>query len=201
MLEKHCYSGKTQEEVINEAITDLREQQENLIIRSKEVKNGLFSKKVAIEVIEKRAIEDYVKNLVLAITNQMGLKVNVEKKRRDGIVSYDLYSDNNGILIGKNGRTIEALTTIIRQAVIKEIGEYYPFSLDVSEYKKHQDQELVFLARREAKKVVSTKVEVRLTAMNSYQRRVIHNALADFEGVYTESEGEEPNRAVVIKPR
>ncbi len=200
-MDKHYYSGKTLEEAIELAITDLREQKENLIIKEKEVKSGLFSKKIEIEVIEKREVESYIKSLIQQITSNIGIQTNIEVKHRDGNVIYDLYGDNNGILIGRNGRTIDALTTVIRQAVRNEIGENILFSIDVSDYKKHMDRDLVMLAKREAKKVADSKIEVRLTAMNSYQRRIVHNALTDFKGVYTESIGEEPDRAVVIKPR
>lgn len=200
-MDKHYYSGKNLEEAIEAAITDLREQKENLIIREKEVKSGLFSKKIEIEVIEKREVESYIKSLIQQITTNIGIQTNIEVKHRDGSIIYDLYGDNNGILIGRNGRTIDALTTVIRQAVRNEIGENFLFSIDVSDYKKHMDRDLVMLAKREAKKVVASKVEVRLTAMNSYQRRIVHNALTEFKGVYTESIGEEPERAVVIKPR
>ena len=60
---------------------------------------------------------------------------------------------------------------------------------------------LEILARKTAREVAKTKVETKLDSMNSYERRIIHNALNDHKYVYTESEGEEPNRYIVIKPR
>ena len=67
--------------------------------------------------------------------------------------------------------------------------------------KEKREKLLERLAKRIAREVKSTKVEAKLDSMNSYERRVIHNILTNFKGVYTESEGEEPNRYVVIKPK
>ena len=79
-------------------------------------------------------------------------------------------------------------------------GIYYKFNLDVSNYKEKKKKRLEWLAKKTAKEVVETKMPVSLDNMTSYERRIIHNILTDFKGVKTESEGEEPNRHVVIKP-
>ena len=79
--------------------------------------------------------------------------------------------------------------------------KYYKFNLDVGEYKLKKQKNLERMAYRIAKEVRKTKVDAKLDPMNSYERRIIHNALNDDRYVYTESFGEEPNRYVVIKPR
>ena len=112
-----------------------------------------------------------------------------------------MYSDNNGILIGKDARTLNALTTIIKQAVFNQIGTYYNFVLDVSEYKEKQQYFIEKAAKKTAREVARTKIEAKLEPMNSYERRIVHNALTNYRGVYTESEGVEPHRYVVIKPK
>ena len=70
----------------------------------------------------------------------------------------------------------------------------------MSNYKEKNQKRLEWLAKKTAKEVVETKMPVSLDNMTSYERRIIHNILTDFKGVKTESEGEEPNRHVVIKP-
>ena len=72
------------------------------------------------------------------------------------------------------------------------------FIIDVSEYRKNKDRNLERLAKNIAREVSNTKVEATLDSMNSYERRVIHNALKDYKYVYTESIGEEPNRKIVV---
>lgn len=201
MLNKTRYVGKTKEEAINNAKIELQELESDLYIKEVEVTKGLFNKKVEIEVIRKADVADYIKELVKETINNMGLSCNLEVKKRENGLNITVISDNNSILIGKNGRTLDSLTAIIKHAVYNEIGEYYPFVLDIGEYKQAREQKLERIAKKVAREVAYTKVEAKLDPMNSYERRIIHSILADNKKVTTESEGEEPNRCVVIKPR
>ena len=200
-MKKYTYQAKTFEEAKNLALAELMEQQENLYIKEIESSTKLFSKKSVIEVVKKEDVLEYIKELIKSITKFMGLTVNMEVKKRDDNVTISLYSDNNAILIGKDARTLNALTTIIKQAIFNQIGTYYNFVLDVSEYKEKQQFFIERAAKKTAKEVARTKVEAKLEPMNSYERRIVHNALTNFRGVYTESEGVEPHRYVVIKPK
>ena len=200
-MKKYTYQAKTFEEAKNMALAELMEQQENLYIKEIESSTKLFSKKSVIEVVKKEDVLEYIKELIKNITKYMGLTVNMEVKKRDDNVTISLYSDNNAILIGKDARTLNALTTIIKQSIFNQIGTYYNFVLDVSEYKEKQQFFIEKAAKKTAKEVARTKVEAKLEPMNSYERRIVHNALTNFRGVYTESEGVEPHRYVVIKPK
>ncbi len=200
-MKKYTYQAKTFEEAKNMALAELMEQQENLYIKEIENSTKLFNKKSVIEVVKKEDVLEYIKELIKSITKYMGLTVNMEVKKRDDNVTISLYSDNNAILIGKDARTLNALTTIIKQSVFNQIGTYYNFVLDVSEYKEKQQYFIERAAKKTAKEVARTKVEAKLEPMNSYERRIVHNALTNFRGVYTESEGVEPHRYVVIKPK
>ena len=201
MLEKNRYTGKTKEEAINNAKIALQELEEDLYIKEIEVKTGLFNKKVEIEVIRKRDVADFIKEYVKELITNMGLSCNLEVKKRENGLNITIISDNNSILIGKNGRTLDSMTAIIKHAIYNEIGEYYPFVLDVGEYKQAREQKLERIAKKTAREVAYTKVEAKLEPMNSYERRIIHTILSDNPKVITESEGEEPNRCVVIKPK
>ena len=201
MLVKNRYTGKTKEEAINNAKIALQELDEDLYIKEVEVKSGLFNKKVEIEVIRKRDVADYIKELVKELVTNMGLTCNLEVKKRENGLNIIIVADNNSILIGKNGRTLDSMTAIIKHAIYNEIGEYYPFVLDVGEYKQAREQRLERIAKKTAREVAYSKVAAKLEPMNSYERRIIHTILADNKKVITESEGEEPNRCVVIKPK
>ena len=200
-MKKYTYQAKTFEEAKNMALAELMEQQENLYIKEIESSTKLFSKKSVIEVVKKEDVLEYIKELIKSITKYMGLTVNMEVKKREDNVTISLYSDNNAILIGKDARTLNALTTIIKQAIFNQIGTYYNFVLDVSEYKEKQQFFIEKAAKKTAKEVARTKIEAKLEPMNSYERRIVHNALTNYRGVYTESEGVEPHRYVVIKPK
>ncbi len=198
---KHSYIGKTFEETKNKAVLDLQETEENLIITMKEEIKSLFSKKVEIEVIEKREVKDYIKSLLKQLLYDMGFQAEIEVQMTHDIPTYRIYSNHDALLIGKNGKNLNALTFLIKQILQKEIHYNYRFFLDVSDYKEKNDKHLEMLARKIAKEVKETKIEVTLDSMNSYERRIVHNALSNNKYVYTESVGEEPNRAVVIKPK
>lgn len=202
-MEKHRFTAKTKEEAIERAKIELQELENNLIIKEIETaKTGLFkSKKVEIEVIEKREIVRDIKNYLNKLLKDLGFSINIEVKTNEGIPIYTIYSNNDSLLIGKNGKNLQALSIVVSQYVKKEIGESFKFLIDVNQYKEKHEQALVRLAKKVAREVASSKIEAKMDSMNSYQRRIIHNTLANNKKVYTESEGEEPNRYVVIKPK
>lgn len=202
-MEKHRYTGKTKEEAISNATIDLQETQDNLIIKElEEIKGGLFkSKKVEIEVIERREVVRYIKEYLQKLLKDLGFTSNIEIKNKEEVPTYTIYSDNDALLIGKNGKNLKALSILTSQHLLNELGRNFKFTIDINSYKEKREKSLESLARRIAREVATTKVEVKLDSMNSYERRIIHNALTNNKRVYTESEGEEPNRYVVIKPR
>lgn len=202
-MEKHRFIGKTKEEAIENAKIGLQELEDNLIIRELEtIKGGLFkSKKIEIEVIEKREVVKDIKNFLNKILKDLGFNANIEVKMNEEVPAYTIYSDNDSLLIGKNGKNLQALSIVANQYVKKEVGESFKFLIDVNAYKEKHERALVRLAKKVAREVATTKIEAKMDSMNSYERRIIHNALTNNKKVYTESEGEEPNRYVVIKPK
>ena len=202
-MEKHKFQGKTKEEAIQNATVELQEVESNLIIKELEsIKGGLFkSPKVEIEVIEKREVVKYIKEYIVKLLKDLGFQANVEIKNKETIPTYTIYSDNDALLIGKNGKNLKALSVIVNQHINKELGKTYKFIIDINSYKEKREKQLEQLARRVAREVSSTKIEVKMDSMNSYERRIIHNALTNNKRVFTESEGEEPNRYVVVKPK
>ena len=200
-MEKHKFVGKTYEEAVNKAKIELQELEENLIIKVIDEKKSLLSKKCEIEVIEKREIKNFIKEKLIAILREMGYQAEVEIQVKQDIPTYRIYSNNDSLLIGKSGKNLEALQIVLRQIVNTETGINYRFFLDVSDYKEKNEHHLESLAKRLAREVATTKIEVKMDSMNSYERRIVHNILTNNKKVYTESVGEEPNRCVVIKPR
>ena len=199
-MEKHNYTGKTYEDAVQEAILNLQQVEENLIINEVSKKTGLFTKR-EIEVIEKREVVKFIKSKIHELLKDMGVNANIEVTSSNDVPKYTILSDQDSLVIGKNGKNLQALSTIISQIVMKEISTSFKFVLDVGEYKLKREKHLEHLARNVEKEVKNTKVEAKLDSMNSYERRIIHNALKDNKFVYTESVVEAPNRAVVIKPR
>lgn len=134
------------------------------------------------------------------------LKINaiVEmRKKANKDIKFVITSEENPLLIGKGGKTLEAIQNLVRLVVneSKEDNERYNVTVDCGGYKQNREKQLEILATKTAKEVATTKIEVRLEPMNSYERRIIHSKLADWKDVYTESEGEGKDRHITIKPR
>ena len=200
-MKKYQFDGKTKDEAIEKALAELGVAEKNLIVNVLEEKNTLLKKNVKIEVINYNDLVDYIKENIIEITKLMGMTVNLEVRRRDDNITIKIFSDHNAVLIGRNGSTIEALQTIIRQIVHNETKEFIGVILDVENYKDKRIKNLEYLAKKVAKEVKETQVETKLDSMNSYERRIIHSILSNNKYVYTDSIGEEPNRCVVIKPK
>ena len=200
-MQKYIYEGKTFEDAKEKALSELKAVEENLIINILEEKNTLLKKYVKIEVINYNDIINYTKEVINEITKLMGLTVNLEVRRREENITIKIFSDHNAVLIGKNGYTIQALQTIVRQIIYNEINTNISIILDVENYKEKKIKNIEYLAKKTAREVAKTKVEAKLDSMNSYERRIVHSILSDDKYVYTESIGEEPNRCVVIKPK
>ena len=200
-MKKYEFEGKTKDEALEKALSELKVNEKDLIVNILEEKSTLLKKNVKIEVINYNDLIDFIKETIIEITKLMGLTVNLEVRRREDNITIKIFSDHNAVLIGKTGKALEALQTIIRQIVNNETKEFISIILDVENYKDKRVKNLEFLAKKVAKEVASTKVETKLDSMNSYERRIIHSILSENKYVYTESVGEEPNRCVVIKPK
>ena len=201
-MKKHEFIGKNREEALQMALEELGVEEKDLIITEKEQKGGIFkSKKIILEVVKVSDVVTFIKDSLVKITAAMGVEVKTEVKERNDILIIVLYSENYCILIGKNGRTIDALSLVVKQMILNELGQSFKFNLDVAEFKLKQQKRLESLAKRVAREVSKTKIDAKLDPMNSYERRIVHNILTDNKFVYTESEGEEPNRYVVIKSK
>ncbi len=201
MLQKHNFIGKNKEDILGQISNELNKEENELVMIPVEQKKSLFGKKEEYNVVLKDDVNNFIKNQIIEIITNMGLEPQIETKKREDNIIFTVRSDNNGILIGRNGRTIDAIQTIIRAILYKEIGATYNFTIDVSDYKQKNQSRLERLAKYTAKDVARSKVAVKLDPMNSYERRIIHSILTDSKDVMTISEGEEPNRYVVIKPK
>ena len=198
-MKTYIYEAKTLEEAVNKALTELNITEDNLIIKFKEEKSGLLKKTTKIEVINANELVNYLKESLTTILNLMNIKSNLEVRRRDKNIELKIFSDQNGLLIGKEGKNLESLQNILRQILLKEEITDYKVILDIENYKEKKVSHLERTVKQIAREVAKTKVEAKLDRMNSYERRIVHNALSNNKYVYTESIGEEPNRCVVIK--
>lgn len=198
-MEFEVFEGKSLEEAKSKALEEMDVTEEEVLSKTEEKKGKLFKGNTYIfKAIKISTIADYLKEKLKEILSNMNVDCQFETSIRDQQINIKMYSEKNSILIGKNGQTLMALQTILRQIAYNEIEMYPHILLDVENYKEKKIGYLERNAKKIAREVLKTKVPVKLDNMNSYERRIVHNALTSFKKLSTTSEGEEPNRHIVI---
>lgn len=135
------------------------------------------------------------------VTRLMGLEVSVAVARdEEGNVQVSMAGDPQGILIGRRGETLDALQYLTSLKVNHKREEYIRVNLDSEGYRQRREDALIRLANRMANRAKRTGRRVRMEPMNPYERRILHSALQSVQGISTHSEGEDPNRRVIITP-
>ena len=181
-----------------------------------EIENKEISTKKTIEFVDETANEEEkvisieeeneeilkaASEFISKILETFELENIVEMELEDNTLNISVNGDENklGILIGKRGVTLDSIQYILNLIVNKKSSRYIRVNLDSSGYREKRKETLINLAKKMANKVTKTGRSVKLEPMNSYERKIIHTALQDYEGVLTHSEGKEPFRKVVIQ--
>lgn len=199
MLKVVKSESKTQEEALNKCLEDLNVNSSEVYSYFEE-ESGLFGKKKYIAyVVTKYDVKEYVKEFLLDLAKHMNISFNTEVNEKDGVISAIIITDDSAALIGKEGKTLNSIQTILRQS-IRNFGNFdIKVNLDISGYKLKREKNIEREVRKIAKEVLKTKIEAKLDPMNSYERRIVHTIISSYDGLATQSEGEAPNRYVVIK--
>ncbi|MBE5801475.1 MAG: protein jag [Clostridiales bacterium] len=133
------------------------------------------------------------------VTKLMGVEVTINPRRdEEGNLRVDMHGDTLGILIGRRGETLDALQYLTSLYVNRGQENYVRVTLDTENYRAKREEALTRLANRMANRAVKTGRKVVMEPMNPYERRILHSALQGNDAVTTHSEGDEPNRHVVI---
>ena len=119
----------------------------------------------------------------------------------EGEIILDVVGGDLGLLIGRHGRTLDSLQTAVGALTTKEVGFRYPVVVDIEGYRHRRRQKVVEVARKAADRAVRQRMPIRLRPMTAFERRIVHMALRDDARVTTASEGADPYRQVVVKPR
>ena len=152
-----------------------------------------------MEVVKKSDVEEYINEFLTKTTEDMGVKARIEITEEDGVFTAKMFSNNNPILIGKEGRTLKSLQVLLRQALSNQIKFNVKANLDASNYKVKRERFFEKDIKNIINDVMKSKDEVKLDPMNSYQRRIVHSVASEYYNIETESFGEEPERYVVIR--
>lgn len=198
----NTFEGKNVEELTLQALKELNVKEEEMITSVEAETVGLLKKKkYKLNVVLKSDVIEFSKEYLINLLNGMGFEnIQLETQRKENYIKITIHSDNSSLLIGKGGRTLSSIQNILRSVLSNKTDMYINIILDVENYKEKQQRNIEKLAIKLAKEVRKTKEPITMDSMNSYERRLVHSVLSEFKGVTTESEGEEPNRKVVIKP-
>lgn len=194
------YTGKTLEEVLDKVSEETGITKDELIYIVTEEKKSLFKKSISVDVYDLSEVLDYASEYVVNILNKIGIKAktNVAIKDND-IIRITINSDHNPLIIGQKGITLQALNELVKAAVNAKFARRFRILLDVENYKERKYRQDIFVAKREAKKAITRQMSIALDPMPADERKQIHNALAKMKHISTESEGDGPNRHIVIR--
>lgn len=161
---------------------------------------GLGSREAAVRVTVKETRPERAERFLRAVLAAMQVDLEVQCRETEEALYIDMMGREAGLLIGHHGQTLDSLQFLTNVAAAKA-GDGPRIVIDVEGYRRRRSDALTRLARRLAERVRRTGERLVLEPMNAQERRVVHLALAEDADVMTSSEGEEPNRRVVIAPR
>jgi len=203
------YTGRTLDEVLNSIANDQGCNVEDITYNVlEEEKGGLFGlhRSITIEAFTSKDVKEFIFDYLGAYFTELNQGVSIEiivdKNRDDSdelLYRVILDAENNAIIIGKNGQTLRAISTVLKAAVNATFKKRINVVIDVNHYKEDRYKKVKAIARREAINVAKTHIDCELDPMPNDERKVIHQYLQDFKNVSTVSIGEGAKRHLCIK--
>ena len=216
-------SAASVEEAIEAALAELGlSEQEAEIVIVQEPRTGFLGINAAPAVVRVRPVAmrqeddeepepdldeqaDLAADFLEGLLDAMGLDADVDPALVDGTMYVDVWgaegSEGMGILIGRHGHTLDALQELMRSVVQRQVDARCRVVVDVEDYRKRRRSLITRRARDVARRVLKTGRPEALEPMTAFERKIVHDAVAEVGGLETASDGEEPNRRVVVKRR
>ena len=201
------YTGRTLDEVLNSISTEQECRVDDITYNIlEEEKGGIFGlhKSITIEAFTSKDVKEFIFDYLGAYFTELNQGVSIEiivdkENEEDALYRVILDAENNAIIIGKNGQTLRAISTVLKAAVNATFKKRINVIVDVNHYKEDRYKKVKAIARREAINVAKTHVDCELDPMPNDERKVIHQYLQDFKNVSTVSIGEGNKRHLCIK--
>jgi spoIIIJ-associated protein len=199
-MELKKYEGKNKEEILKKILKELNCNQNDLFLKSEFIEGKLFkSPKYIVSVVTKKEIIEYISEYIQNLSRCMKINIESEILESEDIFKVTLVSDQNAILIGKEGRTLNSIQLLLKQSIKNKIGLSLKINVDVANYKVKKLKNIEYEVKKIINEVQSTKITAALDPMNSYERRFVHNLVSEYKNLTTESIGEGRDRRVTIK--
>lgn len=193
------YEAKTLEIALQEASEDYGVPVEEIIYEFVEEKKRLFRKTIVINVFEVSDIVEYLTNYLRSIIGAFDIEAKVTPSLEGSLIRLEMDTNHNSILIGKNGRTLAAINQLVKLAATTRFKRRVRVLVDINDYKNQRYSKVISIAKRVAREVRKTKIDVTLDPMVADERRAVHNALSNYTNIATESVGERNDRRIVVK--
>jgi spoIIIJ-associated protein len=203
-MKKITFEAKDQAEALKHAAAELRVNPNYITLSQEDKKSMLGLKKSAVftATVNVNPLDlgyEFLQNTLKEL--EIEAKVEAEQDIEIGTYKFRIDSEHNPLLIGRGGKTLLGFQTYLRNLLITYTDEPVKVVLDIGDYKENRNRQLEILATKTAKEVARTKVAATLKDLNSFERRIVHAKLAEWRDITTTSEGVEPNRTLVIKPK
>lgn len=200
MLNKYIYEDKTIEKALEKCLNDLNVNKDDIYYKEEIQKGSLLkASKAIIEVIKKDDIKILINNFIKEIGKYINLTIKTDIYFTDENIKVILDSENNAVLIGKNGKMLNSIQTLLKKHIENETSMNLKVYIDIENYKQKKIENLEKNVRKIINEVLLTKMDAKLDEMNSYERRIVHNIVSEYDFIISESFGETPHRYVVIK--
>lgn len=194
------YTSKNLEELLKEAAADKGVNVEDLTYTILEETSGFLGlgSKVTASVYCDKDIKEFIKEYMMNYFNGINMPATVEVSEENGFFHVNIDAENNAILIGKNGQTLQSMNNVLKSATSSEFKRRVGVLIDINGYKEEKYQKVTSLAIRVAKTVQRTKTDAVLDPMPADERKAIHNCLTNMRNISTVSEGEGNQRRLKI---
>lgn len=194
------YTAKTLEDLLKNAASDKGVAVEELTYFVTEEKKGILGigQSVTADVYCLNDVKEFLFDYLGNFFMNLGLETEMEIFQQKDAFKIVLNAENNAILIGKNGQTLQSINNVVRSATSSVFKRRFQIMVDINGYKDSRYEKITAMAKRIAKTVQRTKVTASLDPMPNDERKVIHQALSDMPHIKTESEGEGANRHLKI---
>ena len=199
MQRKQEFICKTLDEGMELAVSYFHLSEEKIFLNILEEDENGFKVEALVDINLALEGKKYIESILQAMN--INYQLEVRSLNNETEIYYNIHTDENPLLIGVKGKTLDALQVLVRNLLQTYSKELVVVNVDVGSYRENRKHQLEVLATKIAKEVAKTKVPVKLKPMSSYERRIIHNKLSEWRDVFTESEGEGTNRCLVIKPK
>ncbi len=194
------YTAKTLDDVLLLASREKDCRIDELTYYITEEKSGFLGigSQITVEVYCLKDVNEFIYNYLNTFFNNLNVEVTIEIQQTNDVFKVMLNAENNAIIIGRGGQTLQAINNVVKGAVNATFKRRFQILVDINNYKVDRYKKVKSIAYRVAKTVQRTKVDATLDPMTNDERRIVHQYLTEMKNIRTESEGEGKERRLRI---